>query len=532
MEANSCVIENAKLFTCDPNCRTADSMIVEDGFIRWVGKREDRPACDFPKIDLSGARVIPGFVDVHMHPVMLADFSKQISALPPNVYSIEELVKKIHTWRMTHGTDEWCLGWGYDEGKFQERRSPTRYDLDRGCSDAPVSIMRTCGHIRCVNSFALNLAGITRDTPNPPGGEIERDENGEPTGVLKENARYLVTPFMPKDDEAATVENLVDLGKLLTSHGIVAIGDMGNLDPADNIPRYEAATKRGFLQEVAVYYMWDFFYKDPDFTIPKKYFDRSRQAFAAGLKLIGDGSISGRTAWMEEPFLTGGCGLPVCTDEQIETAIAFCKKNRCQLSMHAMGTRAIARMVDRACREEKWTDGDLPYVRLEHVTEPSMESLQKIASHGLGVVTQPIFQYAEIETYLQNLGPLRTARCYPYRTMLETGVRLCFSTDAPATSWADPSDPFACMKGAVARMAYDGTPFGKAEAVSAKEAVCLYTRESARMAGFEKLGMLSPGYKADFVVLDRDLFELPPEKIDTVSPQATFIRGKCVYEKP
>ena len=168
MEAKSCIIENAKLFTCDPNCQKADSMIVEDGFIRWVGKREDRPACEFPKIDLSGARVIPGFVDVHMHPVMLADFSKQISALPPNVYSIEELVKKIHTWRMTHGTDEWCLGWGYDEGKFQERRSPTRYDLDRGCSDAPVSIMRTCGHIRCVNSFALNLAGITRDTPTRP----------------------------------------------------------------------------------------------------------------------------------------------------------------------------------------------------------------------------------------------------------------------------------------------------------------------------------------------------------------------------
>lgn len=118
--------------------------------------------------------MIPGLIDAHMHPMMLADYSRQISALPPEVGSIEELVEKIRERRMRQKPGEWILGWGYDEGKFAEKRSITRYDLDRGCSDAPVSVVRTCGHIRCVNSKALELAGIDRSTPDPEGGEIER----------------------------------------------------------------------------------------------------------------------------------------------------------------------------------------------------------------------------------------------------------------------------------------------------------------------------------------------------------------------
>ena len=194
---NTTTFINGKIFTSDSAAPYADSMIVEDGRITWIGTQADLPDTRGAVTDLGGRRVIPGFVDAHMHPVMLADYRKKITIMPPEINSIEELVNAIRRRREEQGPGEWIEGWGYDEQGLLEKRSPNRYDLDRGCSDAPVSLMRTCAHIRCVNSMALKLAGIDRNTPDPPGGEIERDENGEPTGVLKENARNLLAPLLP-----------------------------------------------------------------------------------------------------------------------------------------------------------------------------------------------------------------------------------------------------------------------------------------------------------------------------------------------
>ncbi len=539
----SLFVVNANVFTADEENPHADAFIVEDGRISWIGAEADAPACDLPRLDANGARVIPGFVDAHMHPVMLAEMNTQIAALPPAVHSIEELVAAVAERRAADGFDperDWIEGWGYDEAKFAEHRSPTRWDLDRGCSDAPVCILRACAHVRCVNSKALELAGITRDTPDPDGGVIERDENGEPTGVLRENARNLVTAVMPETSTEETAQQLVELGRLLSSQGIVAVTDMGALDDTDNMPIIKRAIELGFEQEVGVYYMWDHWMDKPGFDVTPADMDRGNQAFVCGLKLIGDGSISGQTAWMDEPFLkpdgtprddADACGLPVCSDKETTTAIEFCKAHHCQLSLHAMGGRAIERMLDFVEDEEPWTDGDAPYLRFEHVTLPSERSVQRVVEKGIGIASQPIFPYAEIEAYLGNLGHERTRRCYAYRSLLDAGVRLCFSTDAPATSWAVPSDPFPCIKGAVTRHAYEGTDFGEDEAVDVETAVALYTREAARMAGFEGLGVLKPGAKGSFAVLDRDIFSVPADEIDQVRVQATYVRGTCVYER-
>ena len=530
-----CIYENGKIFTSDRENLYADAMLVTDGIIRRVGCAadiENMAPKGCRRVDLGGRRVIPGFVDAHMHPLMLADYSRQISALPPKVNSIEELIQAVKEQRQKQGPDQWCLGWGYDEGKFAEHRSINRWDLDQGCSDAPVSIIRTCGHIRCVNSKALELAGIDRNTPDPEGGEIERDANGEPTGVLKENARNLITPLMPVPDSRQTVKNLTQLGKLLTSQGIVAVTDMGNLDEGDNYPIYEAAVKQGFLQQVGVYYMWDFFMDQEDFSIPKERFDKNQQIFVSGLKLIGDGSVSGKTAWMAEPYLdTDSCGISVCSDRQMETAIDFCKTYHCQLAIHAMGTKAIDRAVSRAAAEEKWNSGPEPYVRVEHITLPSQESIDLAVQKGIGFVTQPIFMYAEIESYMKNLGKARMKQCYPVRHMLDCGVNLCFSTDAPATSWAVPSDPFSNIKAAVTRRAYDGTDCGGSQVVDVETAVILYTKAAAKMVGFEKIGQIKEGYKADFLVLDKDMMEIPAGEIDRVHVAETYIGGRCVYRR-
>jgi len=524
---------NGKIFTSDtsePGALYAEALLCDGGRILFAGAEKDLPAGEYPRIDLGGRTVIPGFVDAHMHPVMLADFSRQIACLPPKVNSIQELIQEIARVRSEKPEGGWIKGWGYDEGKFAEHRSPNRYDLDKGSSDFPVFLTRSCEHIRCVNSKALELAGITRDTPDPQGGEIERDEHGEPTGVLKENARDLVLPFMPPETKESTVASLIDLGDLLTSQGIVAVTDMGNLHEGGNYEFYEEAVKRGFRQRVSLYYMWDYFMDDPLFDITPELMDRNRQIRIAGLKLIGDGSISGKTAWLSEPYLgTEECGFPVYSDESMERALEFCKRTGCQLSVHAMGGRAIDRVIDRVYPEKDWTDGKVPCLRVEHLTEPSDRAVARAAERGFGFASQPIFEYCEIETYKNNMEPERLRHIYPHRTMLDRGVKLCLSTDAPATSWAVPSDPFSNLKSAVTRYACDGTDIGQDERLDIETAMILYTKESAEVSGFAGLGVLKPGYAADFAVLSDDLFTVDPMKIDEVCVEETYIGGERVY---
>ena len=532
---------NAAILTEDPACPHADAMLVDGERIAWIGALDDAPrqaaAIADEVVDLGHARVIPGFVDAHMHAVMLANYSPQISALPPTVTSIEDLVQAVHDRRAQQGPDAWVEGWGYDEGLLAEHRSPTRWDLDRGCADAPVCIMRTCQHIRCVNSKALEIAGITRDTPDPVGGEIERDASGEPTGVLKETARDLVTPFIPHANEADAVRNLTALGELLASQGVVAATDMCSMDGTDTYALLSRAAEQGFAQDCAVYILWDQLKGDPVAAFPVEQTAHAAQVFKAGVKLLADGSVSGRTAWFAEPYLPASgdlgrlvYGIPTCTEEDLEDAVAFCRSAGLQLSVHAMGTKAIDRALAHVTAGGPWLSGDAPSARLEHVTAPSRQAVELFARSGVGVVTQPIFAYCEIGSYLKNLGAERTKRSYPLRTLIDAGARLCISTDAPATSWARPSDPFPNIKAAVTRRAYDGTDCGAGEALTVEEALALYTREAARMVGFEGLGMLKAGYKASFVLLDRDILNVPAAELDQVRVSATYIRGRKVFE--
>ena len=586
---------NGKIFTSDPGRLYAGSMLTEDGKILWVGCAEkagveagdeaagaevagaeaagveagDEAARLVNSadeiVDLEGRTVIPGLVDAHMHPLMLAEYSRQIACLPPKVNSIEDLVGEIARVRQeiidagrsagsidgggsagsidgggsagstdragaSEGEIPWIRGWGYDEGKYSEKRSPNRYDLDRGSADLPVFLVRSCEHIRCVNSKALEIAGITKDTPDPPGGSIDRDENGEPTGVLRENARDLVLPFMPEDTEEEIVDALTDLGQLLISQGIVAIGDMGNLHPGGNYDYFLKAAQRGFPQRVSLYYMWDYFMDDPAFGISDELMDHEKRIRIAGIKLIGDGSISGRTAWLHRPYLgTDLCGMPVYSDESMEKAIAFAKEAGCQIAVHAMGGRAVDRLIDRFSRESDWTDGRAPFLRIEHVTEPSEQAMQKAAEQGYAFVTQPIFEYSEIETYKVNMDEDRLKKLYPFRTELDHGIQVALSTDAPATSWAVPSDPFSNIKAAVTRRAYDGSDIGQGERLDIETAVILYTREAANVCGFTDLGRLAPGFSADFAVLSDDIFSIDPDRIDQVRVEAAYINGRRAY---
>lgn len=544
---------NGKIFTSDMDNKFVEGFLVEKGKIIKVGNKEDIKYMADEVVDLHGKTVIPGFVDAHMHPLMLADYSKQIACLPPKINSIKDLISTISEAAEEIEQGEWILGWGYDEGKYEERRFPDRYDLDKAAPSNPVLLVRSCEHIRCVNSKALEIAGITKNTEDPPGGKIGRDENGEPNGILMENARNLVIPFMPEKTEQDRIDALVDLGNLLTSQGIVAVTDMGNLHPGGNYNLYKEAATKGFMQRVSLYYMWDYFMDDSDFRITGDLRSFNENIRIAGIKLIGDGSISGQTAWLEKPYLnTDNYGIPVYSDESMEKAITFAKENNCQISVHAMGGRAIDRAIDRFYNEDGFQYIDtqsvnvegtehtskenpvhrkiaVPRLRLEHLTEPGVNAMEKAAEKGFAFVCQPIFAYCEIETYLKNLGKDRIKGLYPSKSILDSGVKMCFSTDAPATSWAVPSDPFSNMKSAVTKYAYEGTDIGQEQRIDIETAIRLYTKEAAEISGFPELGMIKGGYEAGFIVLSEDIFDIDPMRIDEVNVEETYIKGEKIY---
>ena len=173
---------NAKIFTADKDNPWADCMAVEDGKILWACDYSDVPEFEdeYEDVDLGGRTVIPGLIDSHQHCLLMANFIKGIAALPPKIHNMSELAEAVREAEKTLECGRWIEGWGYDEGKLEEKRKPNRYDLDKGSLDIPVVMVRACQHIVSVNSKALEIARITKDTPDPPGGVIGRDENGEP----------------------------------------------------------------------------------------------------------------------------------------------------------------------------------------------------------------------------------------------------------------------------------------------------------------------------------------------------------------
>ncbi|WHY64712.1 amidohydrolase [Neobacillus sp. SuZ13] len=528
-EIKQCTYINGKIFTANQEKPYADAMVVRDGKVAWIGCQADLRKIDGDFVDLQGQRVLPGLIDAHLHPLYLANAAKQIACTPPLVYSIEDLIKQVRSLRGAQGKDRWVEGWGYDEGKLLERRSPTRWDLDQAAADVPVIITRTCAHIVVVNSKALDLAGITKETPDVPGGQIDRDKDGEPTGILRENAKDLVTRIMPVKTIEENAELLAELSDVLLAHGITAITDaMGRTEPTDYLEMYNAAVKKGLKQRSALYYIWEDLKKHP--MLEKEKTDLENQIHIGGVKLFTDGSVSGQTAWVNPPFLGDeeNYGIQMTTKEELLAAGEAAKQNKLQLVVHAMGEQAIDFIVDTFYGKKGWLT-DAPSIRIEHAAMPTLQALQRAAETGIAFVTQPIFLFAEIESYHNNLGAGRTKKTYPVKSMLEAGIKVSFSSDAPATAWADPVNPFVGIKAAVTRLAYDGTDTGQEQKVDLETAIILYTRSAQEITRIPKVGQLAPGYHADFIILDQDIFELDQEKIDEIQVIETFMGGNLVY---
>lgn len=525
------IFHNGRIFTSNPEQPTAEVMVVKNGLIEWIGDGVASEGFEGERVDLDGRRIIPGIVDAHLHPLYLANAAKQIACTAPLVKSIEDMVNEVRKQRDLQQENEWIEGWGYDEGKLIEGRSPVRTDLDKAAKDAPIIITRTCGHIIAVNSKALEIAGITENTPDPRGGQIDRDENGKPTGVLRESARHLVINKMPVRTAEENAEMLAELSPFLYERGITAITDLMALTaPVDYVDMYELAREKGLQQRTVLYYMWEDLSKTPMLT--KENTDRTKPIHIGGIKLFADGSVSGRTAWVEPAFLGNddNHGISTVTSEELLGAAEMAKEYGVQVVVHAMGEQAIDQIVDTFADIDNWLE-DTASIRIEHAAMPTKHALEVAAKKGIAFVPQPVFLFAEIESYHNNLGPERTMTTYPIKSMLDAGIQVAFSSDAPATAWADPVNPFVGIQAAVTRKAYNGADTGQNERISVEKAIELYTRCAQEVTRIPGIGQLKTGYHADFIVLDQDILNIPPENISQVNVEETYVDGKLVFKK-
>jgi len=530
MTAHEQLFVNGKVFTARGEADFATAFHIAGGAFTWVGDSDDVDASR--AIDLQGRTVLPGLIDVHTHPAFVAETVRAVPCTVPRVTSIAEMIAALRT-HHNHGggPDDWIEGWGYDESKLAGHRTPTRHDLDQVSTTQPVFVFRSDFHSAVCNTRALELAGITRDTPDPTGGRFVRDEHGEPNGLLEElGARDAVMAARGVPDHEARVNAILGTGAHYNERGIIAVSDMAIANaPLDALQVYRDAQARGFRQQAALYFMW----RGYDCAVLTNAQKRGRANFA-GVKLFADGSLSGRTAWVLDPYRgSDACGYPTTSREELRAAHAFAARNGVQVAVHAMGDRALQWVIDHFAAERPWLD-DVPSVRLEHLSLLRDEEMERMAASPMtfGGSTQIVFLFAEYDSYHENLRDDVFRRAYPVRSVYERIPHVGLSSDAPATTWSDPDNVFVSIEAAVTRMAYNGADINSDQAITVPQAVLLYTARAATVAPYDgKLGRIAPGYEGSFVVLDRDIFTISPTGIHEAAVAQTWIQGDKVYDR-
>ncbi|GAA3198798.1 amidohydrolase [Lentilactobacillus kefiri] len=518
---------NGKIFTGADANTFASAMTIKDGQVVWVGDTSD--VNDSDAIDLKNQTVLPGLIDVHTHPKYIADALHGVACTPPNVNSIADMQEALrNSPAFGQGPNTWIEGWGFDETKLAEHRTPTVDDLDKVSTTQPIFIYRSDCHSSVGNSKALEMAGITATTPDPVGGFIGHFPDGRPNGYMKEvAATQLLIKAKSAQSYQADVDNMVNSSDHYLKNGIVAIGEMmGRIRPYDSLKLYQDSVQAGFKPKTSIYYVYDEVAGNNRLQPTN-----DDQLRIAGIKVFMDGSISGETAYNSQPYPSGKQGVSLTNATKLKQAVEYAKQHDLQVAIHAMGDAAIQLILDTTDNMKPWLS-DQPSIRIEHASILSDRMLDQIqaATMNYALVTQPIFFFAEDESYRSYLSPEQFKQIYRVKSMMATKAEFALSSDAPCTPWAEPDSPFVNIYAAVTRTAVNGDIVNPSEAINVPDAVFAYTNWPAKIGGFHQNGLLAPGYAGDFVVLDQDIFTIPHNDIKNVRVKETWMVGKRVYK--
>lgn len=508
----------------------ATALLIEGGAITRIGDDEtiiDGAGTRREVVDLHAASIAPGFIDAHIHAFDCALASLSVSCLPPSVDALAILKRRMAERAESTPAGEWVVGAGYDDMRLGERRHPTRWDLDQAVPDHPAIVTRSCGHMTVANTRALMLAGVDERSPDPPGGAIAHDGAGQPTGLLLEVAQQLVLEMIPPAGTEEIAAALARTGQSMLAHGITTIGEalLGAFHPLE--PEIWARVLASEWRGPNVRFL-----ASPDSV------DAGGAAglTVIGTKLFADGVITGRTAAVATPFEGGDdAGMLIHSSEELTSLVAHSIARGLPVGIHAMGDRGIAEAIAAIERAEQRSAnsrvGALPKRhRIEHCTLPSRGSMERMVALGIVPVPQPVFLFAEGEAYADQLGALRYPHAYPLRTMIERGLRPALSSDAPATSWEDPFDPWLGVRAAATRTTWAGSKLGTAETISLDQAMAGYTANGAYALRLEgRTGAIEEGNDADLLLFPADPLAHGPDHVGDVRPSAVLVGGRVVH---
>jgi predicted amidohydrolase YtcJ len=491
------------------------------------------------RIDLAGRTVVPGFNDAHVHLWKEGMLLSQVNARPAAAPSIARLTEAFAERAAHTAANQWIEGRGYDETRLEEHRHPSRHDLDLAAPNHPLILGRTCGHIIVVNSRALQLAGITAATPDPPGGAIDRDDRGEPTGVLRETAMALVRSVQPSPTEEELARALIGAGRKCLAFGITSVGEPG-VDPRTVEVYRHLATEEQLPVRCDVMAMT--ILPNGQRAAPPRPW-RNRLAKCDTVKLFSDGGLSSGTAALSIPYRNRhDCGLPRFPAEQLAEEVRLIYDAGLSLAVHAIGDRVIGELLDAferlatRNRELGDTKGSFdrqslishPRLRIEHCGLPASAHLARASRIGVMIATQPSFLYDIGDTILHHLPDALVAQCYPFRAMIEAGLAVAFSSDGPVIS---DINPLLGLRSAAERRTRSGRAIAPEQAISVAQALWCFTAGSALVCGrSEQHGRIAPGLLADLAVLSGDPLDVPVERLLEIKVEQTWLGGKLAYE--
>ena len=538
------IIHNADVHTVDPQDTIAQAVAVRGGRVLAVGSNEEILALAGPRtqvVDAEGHSVIPGINDSHNHMWEAGMLMEGLVTF--GIPSIQELCRQVGERAAALQPGQWLQGGGWIESQFAEGRMPTRYDLDPVSPHNPVVLERifsTC----CANSAALKAAGITRDTPDPEGGEIGRDENGEPNGLLFRSAKQLVRDVMPSafgDSKFGAGERIE---KVITRsmedylrYGITSVVEPG-VTPS-MIHAYQNLRRDGKLKIRAnLMPCWHGFAINEDADFSDRLIDEMGLYTGFGdswlrignLKMAIDGGLTSKTSLRSWNYQGETEIKPFQLRLDLDKLDGWVKEAHDAgwgVGIHVMGDIAIQKAVDAIYAAWEQNPADRRH-QLIHCYYPTADSLQKMAKMGAVVSVQPAFIYNEADGY-KTLLPLDKQREFlPLRSYLDAGVVIAMSTDMPSAH----HNPFWGLYSAITRKGMQGYSLGEEEAITLDEAIRAMTWGGAYMTFEEgEKGSLQPGMLADLVLLDQNLRALPKEELRNVTVALTMVDGKVMYQR-
>jgi hypothetical protein len=548
------VLLNGTIITVDAKDTMAEAIAITDGRISFVGNTGDARRFVGPAtrvVDLAGRAATPGLIDTHVH------FSESADRLDlGSARRMDDVIRMVRDRASKVPAGTWVRGGGWDEGKLEERRYIIAADLDKAAPDHPVYLTHTTGHYGVANSLALKLSGVTRETKDPPGGTIDRDKDGHPTGVMKERATGLIARGGGGGGgggRGSMREDVLRIIEGFNREGMTGAKDL-NVSQA-KWDLYKQLLDEGKLN-VRVAALWRggntiesvrqaiaAIEKQPR---PPAHLGDGRLV-SAGVKLYIDGSGGARTAWMYDDWNkelkqtdTGNKGYPANGEaypEVFKQQVSLLTAAGISVGAHAVGDRGIDFVVDTFAEALKAHPVKGLRHSIIHANIPTdramrvMASLQKTYDAGYPEAQAPFLWWIG-DTYAGNFGPKRNLRLEPFASFVKHGVVWGGGSDYSVTPYPARYGLWASVARETQAGSYGKTPFGSAEAIDIRTALRSYTIWAARLLFLEsEVGSIEVGKQADIAVWDRNMYTIPTPELKDLRCEMTLVAGQVVFER-